>query len=48
MYHRLTTFQLGLDKMKIAIASYYAGYEEKERLKPLLDALGIQSEDLGQ
>jgi ribose 5-phosphate isomerase B len=33
--------------MKIAIASDHAGYEEKERLKPLLNELGIQFEDLG-
>jgi len=33
--------------MKIAIASDHAGYEEKERLKPLLSELGIQFEDLG-
>jgi len=33
--------------MKIAIASDHAGYNEKERLKPLLDDLGIQYEDLG-
>jgi ribose 5-phosphate isomerase B len=33
--------------MKIAIASDHAGFEEKERLKPLLDELGIQYEDLG-
>jgi len=33
--------------MKIAIAADHAGYEEKERLKPLLDSLGIQYEDLG-
>jgi len=33
--------------MKIAIASDHAGYEEKERLKPLFDELGIQYEDLG-
>ena len=33
--------------MKIAIASDHAGYEEKERLKPLLEELGIQYEDLG-
>jgi hypothetical protein len=33
--------------MKVAIASDHAGYEEKERLKPLLDELGIQYEDLG-
>jgi hypothetical protein len=37
----------GFDKMKIAIASDHAGYEEKERLKPLLNELGIQYEDLG-
>ena len=33
--------------MKIAIASDHAGYDEKERLKPLLNELGIQVEDLG-
>src|SRR5256885_11185016 len=33
--------------MNIAIASDHAGYEEKERLKPLLDELGVQYEDLG-
>jgi len=33
--------------MKIALASDHAGYEEKERLKPVLDELGIQYEDLG-
>lgn len=33
--------------MKIALASDHAGYEEKERLKPLLAELGIQYEDLG-
>jgi ribose 5-phosphate isomerase B len=33
--------------MKIAIASDHAGYDEKERLKPLLNELGIQFEDLG-
>lgn len=33
--------------MKIAIASDHAGFEEKERLKPVLDELGIQYEDLG-
>jgi ribose 5-phosphate isomerase B len=33
--------------MKIAIASDHAGFAEKERLKPLLDELGIQFEDLG-
>ena len=33
--------------MKVAIASDHAGFEEKERLKPLLSELGIQFEDLG-
>src|SRR5262245_4269790 len=33
--------------MKIAIASDHAGYPEKEQLKPVLDELGIQYEDLG-
>lgn len=33
--------------MKIAIAADHAGYEEKERLKPLLDELGVNYEDLG-
>jgi ribose 5-phosphate isomerase B len=34
-------------EMKIAIASDHAGFEEKERLKPLLNELGIEFEDLG-
>jgi ribose 5-phosphate isomerase B len=33
--------------MKIALASDHAGYAEKERLKPLLDELGVEYEDLG-
>ncbi len=33
--------------MKIALASDHAGYEEKERLKPLLLELGLEVEDLG-
>lgn len=33
--------------MKIAIASDHAGYDEKERLKRLLNELGIEFEDLG-
>src|ERR1700682_2888404 len=37
----------GFEQMKIAIASDHAGYEGKERLKPVLDELGIQYEDLG-
>jgi len=44
MYHRLKRKK---DEMKIAIASDHAGFEEKERLKPLLSELGIQYEDLG-
>jgi ribose 5-phosphate isomerase B len=34
-------------KMKIALAADHAGYPEKEQLKPVLDELGIQYEDLG-
>lgn len=33
--------------MKIALASDHAGFEEKERLKPLLTELGIEFNDLG-
>lgn len=33
--------------MKIALASDHAGFEEKERLKPLLTELGVEFEDLG-
>src|SRR5437868_1246767 len=33
--------------MKIALASDHAGYAEKERLKPLLEEMGIEFEDLG-
>ena len=33
--------------MKIALASDHAGFAEKERLKPLLNELGLQVEDLG-
>ncbi|HLA09386.1 MAG TPA: ribose 5-phosphate isomerase B [Pyrinomonadaceae bacterium] len=33
--------------MKIALASDHAGYEEKEKLKPLLREIGIDFEDLG-
>ena len=45
MYHRFNTERR--IEMKIAIASDHAGFEEKERLKPLLNELGIQFEDLG-
>jgi RpiB/LacA/LacB family sugar-phosphate isomerase len=33
--------------MRIALASDHAGYAEKERLKPLLNALGLVFDDLG-
>ena len=33
--------------MKVALASDHAGYAEKERLKPLLQEMGIEFEDLG-
>lgn len=33
--------------MKIALASDHAGFEAKEELKPLLDEIGIEVEDLG-
>src|ERR1700752_3940042 len=33
--------------MKIVIASDHAGYQEKELLKPVLNELGIEFEDLG-
>jgi ribose 5-phosphate isomerase B len=33
--------------MKIALASDHAGFAEKERLKPLLQELGLEVEDLG-
>lgn len=33
--------------MRIALASDHAGYTEKERLKALLDDLGVEFDDLG-
>jgi ribose 5-phosphate isomerase B len=33
--------------MKVALASDHAGYAEKERLKTLLQELGVEFEDLG-
>ena len=33
--------------MKIALASDHAGYAQKEQLKPLLQELGLEVEDLG-
>ena len=33
--------------MKVALGSDHAGYEEKERLKPVLNELGIEFEDFG-
>src|SRR6267154_1567909 len=53
MYHRFyakISFQRGsprIREMKIAIASDHAGFEEKERLKPLLESMGVVVADLG-
>jgi ribose 5-phosphate isomerase B len=33
--------------MKIAIGADHAGFEEKEKIKPFLDELGVQYEDMG-
>ena len=33
--------------MKIALASDHAGFQQKEKLKPLLNTLGVEFEDLG-
>lgn len=33
--------------MKIALGSDHAGYAEKEKLKPVLDELGVEYEDFG-
>jgi ribose 5-phosphate isomerase B len=33
--------------MRIALASDHAGYAEKERLKPLLNDIGVEFDDLG-
>lgn len=33
--------------MKIALGADHAGYEEKERLKPILKELGVEFEDFG-
>lgn len=32
---------------KIALAADHAGYEEKEKLKPMLDEMGIEYDDFG-
>jgi len=32
---------------KIALAADHAGYEEKEKLKPFLDEMGVEYEDFG-
>jgi ribose 5-phosphate isomerase B len=37
----------GIKVMKIALASDHAGYAEKEKLKPLLEQLGMEVHDLG-
>ncbi len=36
-----------IERMKIAIASDHAGYEEKEKIKATLDEIGVEYEDLG-
>src|SRR4029434_8985861 len=33
--------------MKLALASDHAGFQQKEKLKPLLNSLGVEFEDLG-
>ena len=33
--------------MKVALASDHAGFQQKEKLKPLLKSLGVEFEDLG-
>lgn len=33
--------------MKVAIAADHAGFEEKEKVKKVLDSLGVEYEDLG-
>lgn len=33
--------------MKIALAADHAGYEEKEKIKATLDALGVEYDDMG-
>ena len=33
--------------MKIAIGADHAGFEEKEKIKPFLDELGVEYDDLG-
>ena len=50
MYHpTLPTFCgfNGDPNMRVALASDHAGYAEKERLKPLLNELGLEVQDLG-
>src|SRR6186713_788168 len=50
MYHpSLPTFCgfNGDPNMRVALASDHAGYAEKERLKPLLNELGLEVQDLG-
>jgi ribose 5-phosphate isomerase B len=43
----LLSYSLEIDSMKIALASDHAGYAEKEKLKSLLNDLGMEFEDLG-
>jgi|SRR5690348_16628359 RpiB/LacA/LacB family sugar-phosphate isomerase len=49
MYHRvsLSNSKWKARSMKIALGSDHAGYSEKEKLKPLLQELGVDVSDLG-
>jgi ribose 5-phosphate isomerase B len=47
MYHQRQKISHVGFRMKIALASDHAGFAEKERLKPLLQSLGVDFEDLG-
>ena len=46
-FRHIFTYLGATHDMKIALASDHAGYAEKEHLKPLLDELGVEYEDLG-
>src|SRR4029079_16520710 len=50
MYHPILPAFCGFNgdpNMRVALASDHAGYAEKERLKPLLNELGLEVQDLG-
>lgn len=48
MYHqRPEHYFTKVPEMKIALASDHAGFQEKEKLKPLLSSIGVEFEDLG-